>query len=154
MVMIVLQQHVEHYFYFFHVQSEFGGGREEKLILLPQVFWRYLKILATVEQVNVRYYAYFQELVTAVIAFALLLASLVKVRWSYVVFGICAFLLPTLTGTFSSMPRYILVIFPIWMVLSLVMASVSRKIFTIYILLSTVWLLFNTILFIQGYWVA
>ena len=33
--------------YFFSVQSEFGAGRQETIILLPQVIWRSLKILIT-----------------------------------------------------------------------------------------------------------
>lgn len=98
--------------YFFHVQSEFGAGRQESLVLFPQVVWRYLKILATARPFDLKYFAYVQEFFFTLSAGAALVWGIIKrkalkLEISELAFSVCAFILPTLTGTFSSMPRYI-----------------------------------------------
>ncbi|HEX7017944.1 MAG TPA: hypothetical protein VF209_03500 [Patescibacteria group bacterium] len=139
--------------YFLHVQSEFGAGRSETFILYPQVVWRYLKILGTYQTWDWRYFAYFQEFVIGVGGFLALLASFKYVRFSYAFFSLAVFLVPTLTGTFSSMPRYMLASFAFFLLLSRVLHS-RRWLTLIYLLGSLVLLIINTMLFIQGYWVA
>ena len=76
-----------------------------------------------------------------------------KIRWSYILFAGIAILLPTLTGTFSSMPRYILVAFPLYIGLALVTKSRPELRWTI-LSISGLLLVMNTLLFSQGYWVA
>ncbi len=139
--------------YFFHVQADFNAGRQESIILLPQVFYRYFKILISVP-VNLKYFSYVQELVlTSAAGIILFLASFnSKIDRSYLVFSWLSFLLPTLTGTFSSMPRYILVCFPIYLWLALKLDTQCK--FFSYLTIQTILLIINTILFIQGYWVA
>lgn len=168
-------------FYFYHVQSEFGGGRQESLIMYPQVVWRYVKILWTVP-FGLKYYAYFQEFVAGTVGLVLLLLpvfskiksyffsehssglvsnqrfegltlKMTGIPVSWILFSLGAFFVPTLTGTFSSMPRYILVCFPIFIIIAL-MIEKRKEFQIIYFTLSTLLLIINTILFIQGYWVA
>jgi hypothetical protein len=139
--------------YFLHVQSEFGGGREERIIIYPQVVWRYIKILVTYRPVGLKYLAYVQEMVAGVVGLVLLLVSFKGVRWSWLIFSLGAFLVPTMTGTFSSMPRYVLVCFPLFIFLAQSLQNRPRWLF-LYLLGSAVLLLINTVLFIQGYWVA
>ncbi len=140
--------------YFFHVQSEFGGGvRQETLVSYPQVIFRYIKILLTARPFDLKYFAYVQELVVGIIGLIAILYSTKKVRVSYVVFSVLAFFLPTLTGTFSSMPRYILVCFPIFILLA-TWAEKSKIFRYTWFIGSSILLVLNTILFIQGYWVA
>jgi len=140
--------------YFFHVQSEFGAGREESLILLPQVYYRYIKILITVRPFDWKYFSYVQDLLLSTSAFALLAAVYKKLPKTFLIYSIFCLLIPTLTGTFSSMPRYILVCFPLFFALADLLAS-SKKIYQyLYLAISLVLLIINTVLFIQGYWVA
>ncbi|MCB9812862.1 MAG: hypothetical protein H6772_00505 [Pseudomonadales bacterium] len=140
--------------YFFHVQSEFGGGvRQESLISYPQVLWRYIKILVTARPFDLKYFAYFQEMVAGTLALIVLFLSARKVRLSYVLFALLAFLIPTLTGTFSSMPRYLLVCFPIFIQLA-IWAEKSKRFRYVWFTISSILLIVNTLLFIQGYWVA
>jgi len=139
--------------YFFHVQSEFAGTRQESLVIYPQVWWRSLKILLTYRPLDLKYFAYIQEFIVGSLGLAGLLYAFKKVRASYVVFALLAFLVPTLTGTFSSMPRYMLVCFPIFILLAQVLKNKKLALW-LYLLVSTTLLIFNTILFIQGYWVA
>ena len=139
--------------YFFHVQSEFGAGRQESLILLPQVIWRYLKILWTARPFDWKYFSYLQDLLLSLGGLGALLVWWKKIRPSYLVFSLAAFILPTLTGTLSSMPRYLLVCFPLFMLLG---EFYQKKLGWSYLLLtvSAILLIINTILFVQGYWVA
>ena len=140
--------------YFFHVQSEFGGGvRQENLISYPQVVYRYIRILFTTNPVDLKYFSYVQDFVVSIVGLLVLLYSATKTRLSYVVFSLLAFIVPTLTGTFSSMPRYILVCFPLFIVLAL-WAEQSKVFKYSWFIISGILLVLNTVLFIQGYWVA
>jgi Gpi18-like mannosyltransferase len=150
--MFYLQKTFNDPLYFFYVQSEFGAGREEGLILLPQVIWRYLKIFMTAP-VDLKMFAYVQEFLFSIGAFCLLIFSWKKVRLSYLLFSLLVLLIPTFTGTFSSMPRYIMVAFPIYFLLGEWFSKKSSfKVFAL--VLSLLLLIINTLLFIQGYWVA
>lgn len=139
--------------YFFHVQSSFGGGRQESLVLYPQVVWRYLKILWTTRPFNLKYFAYVQEFIFGTLGLIAIVWSWFKVRKSYVVFSALVFLLPTLTGTFSSMPRYFLASFSVLLLMINILKD-NKPARYIWLSISTLLLIFNTILFIQGYWVA
>jgi hypothetical protein len=138
--------------YFFHVQSEFGGGRQETIILFPQVVWRYLKIFATVP-LDMRYLIYLQEFFAAVGGLTVLLLGWKKVRFSLWFFSLAVLLVPTMTGTFSSMARYILVAPAIFMILADWLSG-KHRLQLLWFLISIALLIFNTILFVQGYWVA
>ena len=115
--------------------------------------WRYIKILWTARPFDLKYYAYVQEFIFGVLGLVGIIWSWFRVRKSYVVFSALAFLLPTLTGTFSSMPRYFLASFSVFI---LVIKLLEKKplLQNIWLGISTLLLIFNTILFIQGYWVA
>ncbi len=99
---------------FFHVQSIFGPGRSTKLILLPQVFYRYFKIIFTA-QPNFQYFISLLEI--AVFSFVLIVLILdlfrnlkLKIKnhslISLNLFSLANILLPTLTGSFLSIPRF------------------------------------------------
>lgn len=139
--------------YFFHVQSEFGAGRQESIILFPQVIWRYIKILWTTRPFDWKYFSYVQDLVLSLGALTALSGWYKKIRPSYLLFALLAFFLPTLTGTLSSMPRYILVIFPLFLLAGELMAK--KSLWRAFVLTAgLILLIINTILFVQGYWVA
>lgn len=139
--------------YFLHVQAEFGSGRQETVVLLPQVIWRYLKIMWLYRPFDLRYFVFAQEFVLSILTLVGLAVSLKYVRFSYVVFALGAYLIPTLTGTFSSMPRYVLVCFPVMILLTKLLEN-RRWTRVIYLVGSGILLILNTLLFIQGHWVA
>lgn len=152
--MFYLYKSVGDPFYFFHVQSEFGGGvRQESMILYPQVIWRYIKIILTARPFDLKYITYLSEFAVGVFGLLTLLYSATKMKMSYVVFALLAFFLPTITGTFSSMPRYILICFPLFILLA-IWAEKNIIFRYTWLVVSGCLLVFNTILFIQGYWVA
>jgi len=140
-------------FYFIHVQPIFGAQRTGgKIILLYQVFWRYLKMLLTVDRSSLTYFIVVLESLIASGFLALLtLVYRRRLRLSYFIFAGLAYLLPTLTGTFSSLPRYVLVCFPCFIFLGMIENKVIHSI--LYSLFSII-LIICVILFTRGYWVA
>lgn len=139
--------------YFFHVQAEFGAGRQETLIFYPQVVWRSIKILLTARPFDLHYLIYVQEFLAGVGGVLLLIWGYRKVRFSYLLFALPALLLSTLTGSFSSSPRYLLVCFPIFMIASQFLKK-HKILKWSWLLISTLLLIINTALFLRGYWVA
>ncbi|MBI3342157.1 hypothetical protein HY024_03460 [Candidatus Curtissbacteria bacterium] len=136
--------------YFLSSQSIFGQNREtDKIVLLPQVLFRYLKILTTAQGSGL-YVAIFEFSIT-IIAFLLLALAFRTYKKSWVIFGLASIILPTLTGTLASMPRYVIIAFPIYLVLAQI-KSTALKILIIVAssALGTIALSF----FAQGYWVA
>src|SRR3989344_9531887 len=125
---------------FFHSVDIFGPQRASGFILFPKVIYRYVfKILTNID------YSYFPivfsswlEFLTAILFGGLgvlgilgLLRNLgkvyfVKLRPSYVVYLILAYLIPTFSGSFSSMPRYVLIIFPAFILSAVYMSKLPR----------------------------
>jgi Gpi18-like mannosyltransferase len=138
--------------YFLHVQSAFNAGRQtDHFILYPQVAWRAFKILAS-SHWNLAYLTYTLEFLAGTVGLLALLASIKYVRASWWLFSLAAFLLPTLTGTFSSLPRYFLVCWPAFILLAHLLNTKSKLL--PWLALSTALLILTTIMFVQGYWVA
>lgn len=152
--MFYLQQVFQDPLFFLHVQSEFGAGRQETLVMYPQVVWRYLKILVTYQPHNWKYFSLIQEAVVGTLGLLGILFSFKKVRWSYWFFSLAIFIVPTLTGTFSSMPRYLLPSISLWMMLAVYLNRAKPWVLSSYLVCSGVLLVINLVLFIQGYWVA
>lgn len=158
--MFYLNQQFADPLYFLHLQEQFGASRQSNLVPYPQVVYRYLKILVTVRPFDLKYYAYVQE-------FLLSLLALVGLGWASwqtwlnknrllftpLIFALGAYFLPPLTGNFSSMPRYILVCFPLFVSLALLIEN-RPKLKFLYLTISSILLIINLILFSQGYWVA
>lgn len=98
---------------FLHVQSMFGANRSsDELVLLPQVIYRYIKMIITVDPTTFIYQRICLELVAFALACVAWWRNIRLVNPSISVYVGLSLLLPTLTGTLSSMPRYILVLVP------------------------------------------
>lgn len=139
---------------FYNLQVLSGEQRATTVILLYQVFWRYIKMLATMTMSDPIYLTIFIEAVVGFFVPVLLLWGYIKkIRFSYLLFGALAYILPTLTGSFSSMPRYVLVIFPVFILLGIFFSERKRLVLFLTII-SVVLLAIETMLFIRGYWVA
>lgn len=143
-------------FAFLSAQSYFGNSRAATIWTLVspvQVAYRYVHILLTVDP---RLYSYrLAILEVSSFLFGLTILTLITVKRkfssSWVIFSWLSFLLPTLTGTFQSLPRYLLPIFPIYLYLAQI-KQVSVKIFLLTIFGLLQFLL--TIFFLRGYFVA
>lgn len=137
-------------FYFLTAQTIFGQERSTaSIIILPQVFYRYIKILLTTHGLVLATASF--ELICTLFAIIILILATKKAKREWLIFSWLAILVPTLTGTFTSMPRYILVAFPIFVYLALI-NNVYVKLIIVAVFLSL--LAVTTALFTQGYWVA
>lgn len=135
---------------FVHVQSAFGANRTNgSIVLLPQVIFRYLKIMIH-PQINITYGVALMEFFSFCLFF-IPLFFWKHIRLSYLIFSYAAIILPTLTGTLSSMPRYVLVIFPVFILFgSIKHAWIKILLLTISFCLLCV----CTVLFLRGYFIA
>jgi len=148
-----LQKNFSDSLYFLHAQPAFGASRSaDKIVLLYQVFYRYIRMIFISSKDTFLYFTINLEFLSALIFLILLIMAFKKnIRTSYIIFSSLAYILPTLTGTFSSMPRYVLVLFPCFIVLGLIKSRFKR----IFLFLLQLLLLFiSTLLFTRGYWIA
>lgn len=138
---------------FIHSQSAFGAGRSGgEIILLPQVVWRYIKILITVPRANFDWWVSLCEVVLfAIVCILLFCAYKKKVRLSYIIFSVCALMFPTLSGTLSSIPRYAFVCFAVYIAFAKIENVWLRSfILTVSISLQVV----LCALFLRGYFIS
>jgi len=140
--------------YFIKIRPSFGGQRPAGRVIMPyQVFWRYLKMIFAVDPKTFVYFNVWLEFLTALLFLGLLAWGWYrrkqnKIKTSWLVFSSLVYLLPTLTGTFSSMPRYVLACFPCFLVLA------KLKLPKVIYFFSGALLLLCTALFARGYWIA
>jgi len=145
--------------FFFHAQPSFGANRSTHLILLPQVYFRYVKIFFTA-QFNFQYFTSLVEFVFFTFVLVVLILDLIKNlklkvknfdRIALNLFSFANLLLPTLTGTFSSVPRYVLFSVSVFLFLGEIKSTRVK------FLLGLLFAFFHIMLFgffIQGYFVG
>lgn len=148
--MVYLKLQFNNPIYFLTSQEIFGQARSTtKVILLPQVYYRYFQIIISASGLPL-YNAIF-ELVCTTFALAVLLFNYKKIKKEWLVFSLLSIITPTLTGTFASMPRYVLLAFPLFIYLAQ-LKNTTIKIIILILFISS--LCVATTLFTQGYWVA
>jgi len=148
-----LQRRFGDFLIFIHSQPGFGAGRQVDTLVLPyQVIARYFKMFLSVNPGNNIYpVLVFEFIATLFFVFLIVYAFKKKLRSGYLIFIIPALLLPTLTGTFASMPRYALIAFPLFYLLG----NLKNKYFKIILAgifgLTLIWALVR---FSRGLWLA
>lgn len=151
--MIYLQIYFGDALYFWHAQPVFGAARSGSAIILPhRVLFRYFRILTEVPLNQWSFWVAALELSALFLAvFSLVKACFKKIDPSFLIFSALAVGLGVLTGTLSSMPRYILAAMPIFMVLgSLKNNFIKTGILSLMVIL----LIILTAVFTSGGWVA
>ncbi len=140
------------FLYFIHAQGNFLNNRSvDTIVLFPQTIYRYIKIIITNPQTQFEWWIALLELGSFVfVIIAFYVAWKKKVRRSYIIFSLLAVLIPASTGTFSALPRYILVAFPMFIVIGL--SSSKLKVF--YFTISAVILFILLFFFSKGYFIA
>ncbi len=141
---------------FLHQVSIFGEQRSSTLISLPQVFYRYIfKILPVLN------YSYFPVVFTTFLEFGLAILFLVfiifglfKLRLSYTLYAVIAFIVPTLAGSFSSMPRYVLAIFPVFILSSIYFVKLPKIYKVLVFSVMLILMVISVGLFWRGYWLS
>ncbi len=140
---------------FYHLQERVGQQHQSGIILLPQVYFRYTKMLLTVDPTQPIYLTIILEFATGILFFLLpIIGYFKKMRLSYLLYAMLAFLTPTIQGSFSSLPRYIIVLFPCFLTLAIVWTSLPKFLKVVTFSASVASLILETTLFLRGYWVA
>ncbi len=141
-----------------NLEQTFGSQRSSHFVLLPQVLYRYIfKILP-----NLNYhffpnlYSGYLEFILSILFLFIILISFRKVRFSYFMFSLFIYLIPTLSGSFSSMPRYLLPCFVVYIMFAKYLSlGYKRFLFFCVILLFMVVLNYISFgLFSNGYWLS
>ncbi len=141
---------------FFHSVEIFGQQRSASFIMLPQVFYRYIfKILPNIN------YDYFPivfttwlEIIIAIVFGVLGILGFLKLRLSYAIYLALGYLTPTFSGSFSSLPRYVLVLFPAYILLSTYLSKLPRTVQIVVFAILFVSLGIATSLFVRAYWIS
>lgn len=141
--------------FFFHSQPAFGANRSTSFIFLPQVYYRYFNILFTANH-DYQYFIALLEMSIFTLVLGVLVLDLKKNWKNYErlglnLFSLASLVLPTLTGTFSSVPRYALLSISFFLFLG----EMKNKYVQIFIGLVFFLLhIFLLCFFIQGYFVG
>lgn len=140
-------------FQFAKAQGSLLNNRSvDQIILFPQTIFRYIKILTSLSPRVFEWWVAFLELSSFIfVALLLYIAWKKKIRISYLLFAFFAFLIPASTGTLTGFPRYILVIFPIFVALALIK---NRWFKVFYFVIAPILLFILFMLFSKGYYVS
>ncbi|MFA6005630.1 MAG: hypothetical protein WC775_04065 [Patescibacteria group bacterium] len=155
--MLYLAQTTGDPLFFLNAQPAFGAMRSNHVVLLPQVYFRYLKIFFTAA-FDYHYYIAVVEFAIFNIMLVFSFSELIKqfgrknLLWVGIgIFSVANLILPTLTGTFSSVPRYSLMSLSAFAYMAGIENKTVRSIILISLaLLQAVFLAFFT----QGYFVS
>lgn len=140
---------------FYHLQELVGEQRQSQLVLLPQVYFRYLKMLISVNPFTALYQTVLLEFIIGILFFILpIYGQFRKIRLSYLFFAFAGYLITTVQGSFSSVPRYVLVFFPSFIALALWFNKYPKLFKITFFFILGLMLIAETALFLRGYWVA
>ncbi|MCL5970081.1 MAG: hypothetical protein M1450_01090 [Patescibacteria group bacterium] len=149
--------------YLFYINSKTGTfaslfssmevWNQNKMVLPPQVVFRYFKIVSN-PVFHLNYFIAILELLFFLFYILLLIYSWKKIRFSYWIFFAVSILIPSLTGTFQGMPRYALHIYPLFLTIALFFKTKGLLMKFIYFALSIAILFLFVSLFTRGYFVA
>ena len=137
---------------FAKAQESLHNNRAQNLILFPQTIYRYFKIFSTLRVSEFEWWIALLELFSFIFACVVLyVAWKKKVRVSYILFSVFALFIPASTGTFTGMPRYILILFPMFIALALIK---NKLIKIAYVVISIILLIILFMLFSKGYYIS
>lgn len=152
--MIYLYFSVGDPFAFYNLQLVVGEQHQRGVVLFPQVVFRYTKMVLG-SDISPLFTTILFELATGIIFMLLPIIGLFKkVRLSYLFFAFFGYVLPTVQGSFSSLPRYVLILFPSFLVLGLLLKNLHPYLKVGLAIISFILLVIETSLFLRGYWVA
>lgn len=113
-------------------------------------FWETIKNITTPGFIN-QYFNYVFDLLFAIFGVGLVIRSSRFLPLKYAIYALASISIPLLTSSLSSMPRFLVVIFPIFILIGLIK---NRFINLGYQIISLMLLSLFTVLFINGFWVS
>ena len=134
----------------------YGEYFSDKPVFILQVFYRY--IFKIVPNLNWNYFpVVFSTLLEFLVAILLALLSLVglfRLRLSYWFFMVSGFIFPTLYVNFVSLPRYALVLFPMYILIADILSNKNVLVKVSAYTILFVGLIISLMLFSRGYRIA
>jgi hypothetical protein len=100
------------------------------------------------------FFTVFIEGLTGAVFLTLILLAFKKSRPSYALYALLAYIAPTLTGTFLSMPRFTLVLFPAYIVLAKLIIGLPPRFKKAIYAASLTAAIIASSLFVRGYFVG
>lgn len=141
--------------FFLKISPDFGPNLVvSKLILLHQVFFRYAKMLLFTRPNDLLYVVVLLEFIVGLLFLVLTILAFRKMRLSYAIYMLLSCLIPTFTGTFVSLPRYVLTVFPGFILLAIWFSHQSSLMKRFYIAVNIALAIVATALFTRGYFVG
>lgn len=141
---------------FFHSIAIFGQQRSASFILPPQVIYRY--VFKVVPNLNFSIFpttfVTFMEFISGFGFFVLAIYSFLKLRLSYSIYLLLGYLAPVFSGSFSSFPRYALVLFPGFILATIFLSKLPKVLQVVIFGLLFTSLTISLALFARGFWVA
>lgn len=140
---------------FYNLQTLVGEQHQKGIVLLPQVLYRYVKMIFSGAMPIHTMQTLILEFLTGILFIAVpIYAYIKKVKLLYIFYILVGFLTPSIQGSFSSVPRYMVVIFPAFIIIGMFLEHRSKIIRILIYVMTAIWMLVNCGLFIRGYWVA
>jgi hypothetical protein len=139
--------------YFLHAHQLLGNGRSAESVVNPAItVYRYLKILLTVPLAVYEWKVALLEALFTLVGFGALVVATsrkaLSLPWLALCWGFLA--VPILSGTLTGMPRYVLLCFPMYWLLS----QLPQKWWYSYLILGLILNMFLFLLFAHGYYIA
>jgi len=133
----------------------YGEQRSSGFVLLPRVFYRYVfKIIPNLSSYWPSVWVVLLEMAVGLVFLAIIVLSFKKIEFGMWLYMAAGFLIPTLSGSFSSLPRYVLVLFPAFMVLGKWTEGLPRVVEYAGYGILLMCLLISEMMFVRGYWIA
>lgn len=125
-----------------------------KVILLYQVLFRYLKMIIFIDHTDPLFFTVLLEFSVGIIFLVLVIISFRQLRLSYAFYSLFLYLIPTLNGSFISLPRYVIIIFPLFIILAKWYQHKSNKIQAVILILCLILSFISISLFSRGYFIS
>lgn len=140
---------------FYNLQLVVGEQHQRGVILFPQVVYRYTRMILGTDALSPLLTTILFEFATGIVFLLLPVIGLFKkVRLSYLFFAFFGYMLPTIQGSFSSLPRYVLILFPSFLIMGLLLKNSPLYFKMGLAIASFILLIIEASLFLRGYWVA
>lgn len=133
---------------FYFITAENYWLRSLSLPVVP--FWETIKNLSTSGFISTNFTA-FLDLIFAVIGVGFVIRSFRFLPLPYSIYGLVSVGIPLFTTSLTSMPRFLLIVFPIFILLALMK---NKYLILIYQMISLMLLSLFIALFVNGYWIS
>ena len=139
--------------YFLQTQGELNNGRSTtSIVLFPQTMVRYIKIFITVSPRIYEWWIALVEFISFLFAGSMVYIAWEKnIRFSYILYSVFCILIPASSGTFSGLPRYIAILFPIYITIAM---GGNKAMKILYGIVSGILLFILLMVFSRGYYVS